>query len=298
MAMYCKYSERVYGNEDVRDCYIISEGAPTSISGADIDNLADSAKVSVGSLCVDGNSGKKYIVGIDEEWHECSAGGGGGYPEPSGVLQVTANGLIDVKDWAQANVNVSGNGLGVHDIRLAHGKMDGYNVSTFFSDLENDSKSLSEEEIKLRIIASGDSDFTVSIDYNGSNTDLVGISNRFGTYRTLNSLVNAYGQSATIEVYLPWNMTTFNANLFAPIAEKTSKLYIRGDASMHSNCTIDSESTAWQYSAITDVYVPWSQSDRDISTEAWFQAIGNYSGAQATAHYNATYDETTGELIA
>ena len=72
MAMYCKYSEKDYGAEDNRTCFIVSDAVPNSVNGADINNLNDSAKVSVGSVCINASTGKKYIVGIDKAWHELS----------------------------------------------------------------------------------------------------------------------------------------------------------------------------------------------------------------------------------
>ena len=70
MAMYCKYSERDYGEEDVRTCLIISDAVPNSTDGADIDNLNDNATVGIGSVCINAATGKKYMVGLDEAWHE------------------------------------------------------------------------------------------------------------------------------------------------------------------------------------------------------------------------------------
>ena len=41
------------------------------------------------------------------EWSEQSSGGGGGYPEPTGTIQITQNGSgIDIKDYASADVAV------------------------------------------------------------------------------------------------------------------------------------------------------------------------------------------------
>lgn len=72
MSMYCKYNEKGYGEEDVRTCLIISDTVPDSVSGEDIDNLNDGATVDVGSVCIDAENNKKYIVGLDNEWHEIS----------------------------------------------------------------------------------------------------------------------------------------------------------------------------------------------------------------------------------
>lgn len=72
MSMYCKYNEKGYGEEDKRTCLIISDAVPVSTSGADIDNLNDAATVDIGSVCVDAAHNKKYMVGLDEHWHEIS----------------------------------------------------------------------------------------------------------------------------------------------------------------------------------------------------------------------------------
>lgn len=278
----------------------LPETMPTT--GRNVTGLPDGCAILPASLMYVLATGKKYAMDSEGEWQEIvgSAGGGGGYPEPSGVLQVTSNGLIDVKDWAQANVNVSANGLGVHDIRFVHGSMNGYSASSFFTVLENDAKSLSEDEIKFRMIVAGENDYTVSVDYDGSNTDLADIGEAFSSYQSIGALVDKYDAegTATIEVYLPYNMTTFDANLLNAVSGGVSKLYIRGDASMYSNCNMDDDNENWSNCAFTDVYVPWSQTDRDISTETWFQNIGHQTSMQqVTAHYNATYDPTTGEYI-
>lgn len=274
----------------------LPETMPTT--GRNVTGLPDGCAILPASLMYVLATGKKYAMDSEGEWQEIvgSAGGGGGYPEPSGVLQVTSNGLIDVKDWAQANVAVSANGLGVHDIRFVHGTLEAYSVSGFFSDLTSDARSLGENEINFHLITAGENDFTASIDYDGSNTDLSEIINTYNSARSFGGIISGSSTSdANVGFYSPWNVTRFDDMIIESAISNLKKLYIRGDASMYSNCTIDG--TSWQNSVITDVYVPWSQSDRDISTEDWFKAIGQYTSTPATAHYDCTYDQTTGEYI-
>lgn len=76
-----------------------------------------------------------------------SAWGGGGYPEPTGTIQITENGTVDVKDYASAEVNVSGGGAVVQPLSVTQNGtynppsgVDGYapvtvNVSGSGSDL-------------------------------------------------------------------------------------------------------------------------------------------------------------------
>lgn len=74
MAMKARDHEPDYtsasADYDSRIAYIISDQEPNSVLGTDIDNFPDNARVSFGSYCIDYTTKKRYIVGLDNAWHE------------------------------------------------------------------------------------------------------------------------------------------------------------------------------------------------------------------------------------
>ena len=71
MSMIAKSIIREAGDTGTtRTVLIVSDTAPTSTDGADITNMPDNLTCSVGSVCIDAENGKSYIVGVDGDWHE------------------------------------------------------------------------------------------------------------------------------------------------------------------------------------------------------------------------------------
>lgn len=66
-----------------------------------------------------GNNGKVLYIEGGQIKAASASRWSGGYPEPTGTINISANGLVNVKDYAEANVQVPGGGSNIEVIPLS-----------------------------------------------------------------------------------------------------------------------------------------------------------------------------------
>lgn len=69
--MICKYYEMDNkSNSQKATAFIVSDTQPYAISGEYIEQMPDHIICSCGSVCIDVDNNKKYMVSIDGNWRE------------------------------------------------------------------------------------------------------------------------------------------------------------------------------------------------------------------------------------
>ena len=87
----------------------------STLTDAQIQQVLDA----INNILTPSNNGKVLAIsGGTLEARSVQWGGGGGYPEPSGTILLTQNGIHDVKDYAEANVQVQSGGSDIEVIPL------------------------------------------------------------------------------------------------------------------------------------------------------------------------------------